>query len=93
MGQVTDWFFREVFPEKAEQLDLLRSKVSVLTIQVGLEQDRSAALMLELTTLKNKIVERAQVTPILKAKSAAEVRRIVEEQNEREFEEQNAQTF
>lgn len=49
--------------------------------------DQLAAKTLELESLKNKIVERAQVTPILKAKSSADVRRIVEQDNEREFEE------
>jgi hypothetical protein len=49
--------------------------------------DLLAEKTLELESLKKKIVERAQTPPILRAKSAAEIRRIVDQQNEREFEE------
>ena len=52
-------------------------------------EDQLATKTLELETLKNKIVERAQVPTILKAKSAAEIRRRVEAENERELEEQS----
>lgn len=51
--------------------------------------DQLIAKTLELETLKNKIVERAQVPATIKAKSAAEIRRMVEQDNEREFEEAN----
>jgi hypothetical protein len=47
-------------------------------------QERLALAVMELESLKKKIVERAQVTPILKAKSSADVRRIMEMENERE---------
>lgn len=50
--------------------------------------DQLAATTLELATLRNKIVERAQVPSTLKAKTSADVRRIVEQANEAEFEEQ-----
>ena len=51
--------------------------------------DLLAAKTLELETLKNKIVERAQTPSTIKAKSAAEIRSLMERQAEREFEEAN----
>jgi len=50
--------------------------------------DLLAAKTLELEALKNKIVERAQTPSIIKAKSAAEIRSLMEREAEREFEEQ-----
>jgi hypothetical protein len=62
---------------------------SVLTGDWKRLSDRHAALVLELDSLKKKIVERSQVQPIIKAKTAAQVRNLIEQQNEREFEEAN----
>jgi uncharacterized protein YeaO (DUF488 family) len=94
VGKIADWLYSEWpmfgpirirhFAEKAA----LRSEMMQERYHKELAEDQLAAKTLELESLKKKIVERAQVTPILKAKSAAEIRRVVEQQNEREFEEQ-----
>ena len=52
-----------------------------------LREDQLTAKTLEYETLKNKIVERAKTPPIIKAKSAAEIRRAMEVQNAHEMEE------
>lgn len=104
-----EWLFRELFPLKAQQIDLLYRKLHVAEDELAREKesngllhaklkissehfdilnDALAAKELELSTLKNKIVERAQVPSTLKAKTSADVRRIVEQANEAEFEEQ-----
>lgn len=79
-------YSRKAIHDKREILDL---ELAIQGYRANLMQanDQLAAKTLELESLKNKIVERAQVTPILKAKSSADVRRIVEQDNEREFEE------
>jgi hypothetical protein len=93
MGKIAEWMYAEWpmfgmirirhFSEKAG----IRSEVLQARRHEELANDEVARLSLELATLKNKIVERASSPPIMKAKSAAEIRRIVEQQNEREFEE------
>lgn len=88
MGKVAEWMYAKWpmfgpirirhFAEKSG----LRSEI----LHLG---DHLAAKTVELESLKNKIVERAQTPTMIKAKSAAEIRRMVEQENEREFEEQS----
>jgi Skp family chaperone for outer membrane proteins len=80
-GLTTCVFHMEQMAKGAENLCKLQSQLD----QVG---DLLAAKTLELESLKKKIVEKAKTPPILKAKTAAEIRRLVEQENEREFEEQ-----
>lgn len=86
-----EWVFRDQQSRIAalgkEKYELTES-LNELAQALQAKADDHAATLLELATLKNKIVERAQVTPILRAKSSADVRRIVEQANEAEFEEQ-----
>jgi hypothetical protein len=58
--------------------ELIREKRD-LNDKVSQLADQLAAKTLELESLKNKIVERAQQKPIIKAKTAADVRRLAEE--------------
>jgi hypothetical protein len=67
------------------QWEVERSMASDTIVKLD---DMLAAKTLELESLKNKIVQRAQTPDTIKAKTAAEIRRMVEQNNEREFEEQ-----
>jgi hypothetical protein len=86
IGPAREWIFQHlgIISRKAhlEIILLLQAEKAKLG-------DQLAMTTLELESLKKKIVERAQVTPILKAKSAAEIRRVMEQEQEREFEEAN----
>jgi hypothetical protein len=88
MGKVMDWLFTGYITE-----DLHNAKMSALAADFKIKcdylGDLLAAKTLELETLKNKIVERAQTPTTIKAKSAAEIRSLMEREAEREFEEAN----
>lgn len=88
MGKIGDWLFRETFPEKAQRIEVLQMRLTQSQLLADSANDQLAAKTLELETLKNKIVERAQTPTTIKAKSAAEIRSLMERQAEREFEEQ-----
>ncbi len=82
-----DRLHRAMFPFKEGEIALLRAKCVDLQTRLDAANYYSVQLTLQLDTLKNKIVAKAEQQPTIKAKSAAEIRRIVEAQNEREFEE------
>lgn len=85
---MNDWFFRALFPLKVGYISLLEAKCKDLQTRLDSTSDKLAVATVQLESLKNKIVKRAKVEPTIKAKSAAEIRRVVEANNEREFEEQ-----
>jgi hypothetical protein len=100
VGKVMQWYWNmatwlyrtaHLFSRERErydrELEYWHSECARYRDQWRAASDALAEKTLELATLKNKIVERAASPPIMKAKSAAEIRRIVEQQNEREFEE------
>ena|ERR1700689_2954954 len=103
MGKVKQWIYQnwpaaltsqahrdtinatiEYWQMVAKEREELIGKLDMALIET---QDQLTARTLELESLKKKIVERAQVAPIIRAKSAAEIRRLMEQEQEREFEE------
>jgi hypothetical protein len=102
MGTLKEWIYMHWPVYTQNQIDLMDAYAKAMEeglhnysvsaegfrIELMEAKDQLAAKELELATLKNKIVERAQVPSTLKAKTSADVRRIVEQANEAEFEEQ-----
>lgn len=84
---MNEWLHSHLPVVSASERDRLAAEIRRLERELAQSNDRLAYVTLQLETLKNKIVARAEQQPTIKAKSAAEIRRMVEIQNEREFEE------
>jgi hypothetical protein len=87
MGEVKKYLYDRFPIHPQAVVDRMQRVINGLTDSLLDSGDQLAAKTLELESLKNKIVERAQTPTTIKAKSAAEIRSLMERKSEREFEE------